>query len=199
MDLLITGRPNVGKTLLMINFVGYLGLREIRAEVLESDGVRRTMRLSLDRARRDLVSLSAPKTTHLQAVTVELPVGRQRTRLVLLDTPGISGQISSTSAERRQTATTLERLMTATLIFHVVDASVVRYGRIPDFDAALAEYGRRHRHRYVMVANKMDRPGSHEGLKELKDHYKALTLVPVSSLTRRGFRDLRLWVVRTLV
>lgn len=185
---------------MMINFAAYLGLREIHIEVSDDEGRCRTQRLSLDRARRDLVSLYAPKTTALQSLMLDLPAGRHRIKLTVLDTPGIAEGISDDPAARHQLACTMERLLTAAVIFHVVDASAVGSRRpeaVGAFDAALMEFGRQ-REAYLVVANKMDKPGSHEGLRLFRDRYKHIPLIPVSSITRRGFRDLKVWMVRTL-
>ncbi len=200
MNLLIIGRPNVGKTLLMINLVAYLGLREIRIDVQDDDGVRRSQRLGLERARRQLVSLEASKTIRIQAVAVDVAAGHQHARVMVLDTPGISLGISPSLDQRRQTALTLEYLLSARMIFHVMDASAVPSHRDqgPEgFDAGLMEFGR-HKPGYLLVANKMDRPGSHEGLRILKDNYRDVTIIPVSSATRRGFRDLKVWILRAI-
>ncbi len=200
MDLIIVGRPNVGKTLLMINFAAYLGLRELRVEVPDEDGVSRTERLSLDKARRQLVSLYAPKTTSVQAVPVDVALGRQRLRVMVLDTPGMTEGIRDQPDERRQTALTLERLMTASLIFHVIDAPAIRTRRqepLGALDTALVEFGRK-MDSYLVVANKMDRPGGHDGLKRFRESHRGVTVVPVSCLTRRGFRELKNWLMRTL-
>lgn len=200
MDLIIVGRPNVGKTLLMINFAAYLGMREIRVQAADAESAARTQRLSLDRARRDLVSLHAPKTTELQCIPVELTLGRQRLATNVIDTPGVTEGVSEVAWERRQTALTLERLMTATVVLHVVDASAVRTRRLEApgaFDSALTTYGNT-MGAYLLVANKMDRPGSNEGLKTLKDRHHGISTIPVSCMTRRGFRDLKVWLMRTL-
>lgn len=197
MELLLVGRPNAGKSLLMINFAAYLGLRDIRVDVTDDDGVRRTQRLSLDRARRDLVSLETPKTTRVQVISVEVVIGRQRLGVNVVDTPGLSPAIATDPTERRQSALILERLMGTALVFHVVDASGVRANGLDPVDQALLQFGAR-RTTFLVVANKMDRPGSHEGLTTLKSRAGGTGVVPVSSHTRRGFRDLRLWMVRTL-
>ena len=197
MDLLLVGRPNAGKTLLMINFAAYLGVRDIRVDVTDDDGVRRTQRLSLQRARRDLVSLETPKTIRVQTVAVDVAVGRQSVGVTVVDTPGLAPAIAADPADRRQAALILERLIGAALVFHVIDASLVRANGLDPLDHALLQYGAR-RATFLVVANKVDRPGSHEGLTTLKVRAGGTTVIPVSSHTRRGFRDLRLWMVRTL-
>lgn len=198
MELLIMGKPNVGKTLLLINFAAYLGLREIRLEVRDSEGLCRTQRFSLERARRDLVSLRAPKTTGIQTLVIDTIIGRQRTSLVAIDTVGVAEGIPGDAMERHQLAVTLERLMTADFIFHVVDASAMGLRRLESpgpFDMALTEFGR-HLSYYLVVANKMDRPGSNDGYRLMKERYRGVPITPVSAVTRRGFRDLKAWMMR---
>jgi len=197
-ELLIMGKPNVGKTLLLINFAAYLGLREIRLEVRDSEGLCRTQRFSLERARRDLVSLRAPKTTGIQTLVIDTIIGRQRTSLVAIDTVGVAEGIPGDAMERHQLAVTLERLMTADFIFHVVDASAMGLRRLESpgpFDMALTEFGR-HLSYYLVVANKMDRPGSNDGYRLMKERYRGVPITPVSAVTRRGFRDLKAWMMR---
>lgn len=200
MELSVVGKPNVGKTLLLINFAAYLGLRELQLEA-EEDGIRRTQRLSLERARRDLVSLYAPKTTHLQRMTLELPLGRQRPVVRAVDTPGISDGISPDPERRHQTALALEQVMVSDLVLHVIDAGAAGTRR-PEaagaFDTALAAWGKT-RSGYCLIANKMDKAGSQDGLRLIKERFRGTALIPVSAVTRRGFRDLKGWAQRMLL
>lgn len=201
MELCIIGKPNVGKTLLLINFAAYLGLREIHLEVADDEGFRRSQRLSLERARRDLVSLYAPKTARVQTIELELPLGRQRSRLTALDTPGIPDGIAETADRRHQVATTLERAMAADLVLHVVDASSAgtRRPEAPGaVDMALAHWGRG-RAGYCLVANKMDKPGSVDGLRLLRSRFNGEVLLAASAVTRRGFRELKAWTQRMVL
>lgn len=200
MELLLIGRPHVGKTLLMINFAAYLGMSDIRVEVQDGDGRQMARRLTLDRARRELVSLSTPKTAQVHSLTVDVTSGRQRAEILLIDTPGVMEGIAPDSRDRHLAAQTIERLMRAALVFHVVDVSRVKsqcQEAGESFDRSLWEFGQR-REGYLVVANKVDRPGSHEGLKFLRDECPGNAIIPVSCITRRGFRDLKMWVTRAI-
>ncbi len=200
MELLIVGKPNVGKTLLMINFAAYLGLRELHLEVSEGDGVRRSQRLTTDRARRDLVSLYAPKTHRMQTLMLDQGLGRQRVPWTVADTMGIAEGIAEEPEIRHQVALTLERLLRADMVLHVLDASSVGLRRMEapgPFDAALAELGQLLKG-YLIIANKMDKPGSHEGLRLIKERYRGVPVTPVSAVTRRGFRDMKNWMARLM-
>ncbi|NMP20836.1 GTPase [Sulfobacillus harzensis] len=201
MELCVIGKPNVGKTLLLINFAAYLGLREIHLEVEDEGGAQRVQRLGLDRARRDLVSLYAPKTTRVQCLHLELPLGRQRPEITAVDTPGIPEGIADDPDRRHQVALAIERAMRAELVVHVLDAGAAgtRRPEAPGlFDAALVEWGRT-RPGYLLVANKMDKPGSQDGLRLIKERFRGGALIPASAITRRGFRDLKGWTQRMLV
>ena len=200
MELLVIGRPHVGKTLLMINFAAYLGMSDIRVEVQDSDGRQMVRRLTLARARRELVSLSTPKTAQVHSLTIEVTSGRQRSEILLVDTPGVLEGIAPDSRDRQLTAQTIGRLMRAAMVFHVVDASRVKsqcQEAGESFDRSLWQFGQR-REGYLLVANKVDRPGSHEGLKFLRDECRGITMIPTSCATRRGFRELKVWVSRAI-
>lgn len=200
MEVVIVGAPNVGKSLLVINFSQYLGVREIQLEEAETEGTEKPRHLTFDRARRDLVSLHTPKTTQIQIVPVQMPVNRQPQRLLLADTPGINDGVAVDPEHRRQIALTLERLLAATVILHVIDASrgnTRRSGFLGAFDTALAEWGRQ-LDRYALVAHKMDRPGSHESVNLLRRQFPDIPIIPVSSVTRRGYRELKLFLLRVL-
>ncbi|MCY0899963.1 MAG: 50S ribosome-binding GTPase [Firmicutes bacterium] len=197
MHLVTIGKPNVGKTLLLINLAAYLGLSEVRLEMPDGEGGQQVKRLSLDRARRDLMSWSAPRTRAIQTAIIETLVGRQRIRLVAIDTPGIHEGIASHPDQRHLVALTLEWLIRAPMIVHVVDVSAVGSQR-PEapgpLDLALAQYGQR-LPGYIVVANKMDKLGSLEGLRAIRDAYHEVPILPVSCITRRGFRDLKQWML----
>lgn len=200
MELCVVGKPNVGKTLLLINMAAYLGVRELHIQVADEDMARRSQRLSLERARRDLVSLYAPKTTSVQTISVDAMFGRQRLNFTAVDTVGVTEGIAEDAQLRHQFAIALERVTTADLVMHVVDASSVGTRRIEasgPFDAALAAWGQI-RPGYLIVANKMDKPGSLDGLRLMKERYRGVAIVPVSAVTRRGFRELKGWIGRSL-
>ncbi|PSR20729.1 MAG: GTP-binding protein HSR1 [Sulfobacillus acidophilus] len=201
MEVVIVGAPNVGKSLFVINFTQYLGSREIQMEESSgASGLPRDRRLSFEKARRDLVSLYSPKTTQIQTMTAHVLINRQPQRLYLLDTPGINDGIAPDAAARWQIARTLERALTATTILHMIDASLVATRRresLGAFDMAMLGWGRQ-LDCYGVIAHKMDRPGSHEGLRILRTQFPDVPIIPVSSITRRGYRELKLFLVRAL-
>ncbi|WP_430626327.1 hypothetical protein [Sulfobacillus thermotolerans] len=80
MDALVIGKPNVGKSLFVLNFASYLGLREIRLDVMSSDDRVSVRRVSLEDAKRKLVSHTAHKTLLPRRVDLVSLLGSLMTR-----------------------------------------------------------------------------------------------------------------------
>ena len=195
------GKPNVGKTLLIINFAAYLGIKEVRLDLRDGGEITgRGQRITLERARRELVSMSAPKTTMLQTLTLDPQIGRHRYTLSVIDTAGIPDEIAESPQTRRQIALTLDGTRYADVVLHVMDASAVHVHRQESpgtFDSALVDFGRL-RQGYAVVMNKLDKPGGEDGYRAVKERFRGVPVLAVSALTRRGFRDLKTWVIRAL-
>lgn len=197
MQALIIGKPNTGKSLFAINFAAYLGLKEMRLEVADGEGRRRRQRLPLDEARLQLVSRLAHKTVHLQPLTVDVAWGRSKRTLTLMDTVGLTDTVHPDPAIRRAMAVTLERLTKADVILHVIDASAVHVRRpqtLGPVDDAIAHcaglWGS-----YAILANKLDVPVAHEGLKWIKERYRTVPIIGISALTHKGFREVKTFVL----
>ncbi|AEJ39819.1 GTP-binding protein HSR1-related protein [Sulfobacillus acidophilus TPY] len=197
MEALIVGRPNVGKTLLALNFAQYVGHRDIRWLTADEGGEPFTRRLWVERARRELVSPSAPKTRRLQTFQVELRDRRHPDPWAFIDTVGLDHQISEDPQVRQQIAMTLERMARSPVVLHVVDAhAVTRY--TPEewgTDDALVAYCRARRG-YTILANKMDKTGADRGYRVLRERYRGLLLISVSAITHQGFRELKQLLTR---
>lgn len=198
MEALVVGKPNVGKSLFVLNFASYLGLREIRLEAVGSDGRVLVRRLSLEDAKRKLVSHNAHKTMAAQGIDVEIASGRTPRRLTLVDTVGISEGIHHMAEIRQAMASTLARLGTADIVLHLIDSSRMGHKTIEApgaVDEEIAAYARQ-LGPYIILANKIDKPGSADALSQLREHYRGTPVIAVSALTRRGFREVKSFVLR---
>lgn len=200
MDALVIGKPNVGKSLFVVNFASYLGLKDLRMEMTDSDGLIRNQRIPLDRARRLLVSHLAHKTITVQSVQLEIAYGKTKRTLTMVDTVGISEGIHDDPEIRRAMSTTLARLEQSDVILHIVDASAVGQHRIESLGAVddeIARYASLIRP-YAILANKMDKTSSIEGFDLIRDRFRGLAVIGISALTRRGFREVKAFVYRHL-
>ncbi len=192
------GRPNAGKSLFVINFAAYLGLKEIRVEALDGDGTARRQRLAIDLARRQLVSHVPYKTMALQTVHIDLMGTKSKHALTLTDTVGITEEIPGELVVRRAIAIVLSRLSLGPMVFHIVDASAVGYSSIETVslvDDGLARYAGSIT-TYAILATKMDKEGAKVGLDRLRERFQGYPIIPISGVTRRGFKDVKSFILR---
>lgn len=201
----IAGRPQAGKTLLLIQFAGYLGMSAVQLLRRTGEGETSRSRWMLSQAKRDLVG-SAPHTTRgAQQVDLEVPAGKQRRVLRVVDTQGLVDEIPADTELRRGMAATLDELFRCSLVLHVVDAAEV--GRPPrereepaapavhPLDLELAEFVSAGR-TYALIANKVDLPWALTGVDTLRRTFPNRKVIPVSALERSGFRELKAFLWR---
>lgn len=200
-DCLVIGRPNVGKTLFILSFAEYAGMRRVAVEVREGDGRTETRPYILAQARRELVSEQAHTTRCLQSVVVEMPAGKGTRRFRLTDTVGLTDHIHQDYEIRRAIAQTLAAVLTARVVLHVVDAALA--GRdgvsraLGEIDYQVARFAEC-RGAYAILANKMDLPDAKTGLPQLLGEFPGRMILPVSALHRRGFREVASFVRRNI-
>lgn len=198
LNALVLGRPNAGKSLFFVNFAAYLGLREIRVEVLDGEGTARRQRFPIELARRQLVSHIAYKTTALQTIQVDLAIAKSTHTLTLTDTVGMTEEISSELLIRRAIAVTLSRLSQGPMVLHLVDASAVGYSSIESVslvDDGIARYAGSIG-TYAILATKMDKDTAKLGLDRLRERFAGYPIIPISGVTRRGFKDVKTFILR---
>ncbi len=174
----LVGRPNVGKTLLLINFAAYLGATEITREGPNS------ARISLEQARRECVSYVAHK--HLAALTAGLTSSKFPHRgMILVDTPGIVDGVAEEAAVRQAIGRGLEELLRAQAILVVVTREL---DDLASLDDALVELASRVAPT-IIVDNKADMHPTNLGVR--RQHFADHPVLPLSAVTRRGFRELK--------
>ena len=201
-DCIIIGKPNVGKTLFAVNFAEYLGATAIAIEVYSHEpGSFTSFSSCIERARRDLVSESPHTTLNLQRVRLRIRVGKGTRDFYLTDSPGISEGIHPDVQVRKAMAQTLRRLRGCDVILHMMDASRAhRPGAIEavtEVDFQIARYAAG-RSAYAIIANKMDLPEAGAGLAFIRSAFAANTIIPVSALRRRGFREVSAFLSRAV-
>ncbi len=166
----------------------------------DGEGGAHHQRLPLERARHQLVSRAPHRTGVAHLIAIELADGKSRRTLTLVDTVGISEGIHDQLMVRRAMADTLDRLSHSHLVLHLVDACAVHTDRVEALGAVddeIVRYASPNRP-YAILANKMDAPGSADGLRLVRDRYRGLPVLGISALTRRGFREVKSFVFRHL-
>lgn len=207
---LIVGKPNAGKTLFLLQFAQFLGLRALTVRRFlpegglpgSPEGARvEPLSLSPQEARRQLVDAQPHKTRELQALVVKIPERKGSRSLVLVDSGGLSEGIHPDPEVRLSQAETIRQLLETRLILHLFDAARVANQADPDalsdVDRQIAAFGGG-KNGYAILANKMDLPAAKAGLREIRRQFPGQTILPVSALTGQGFREVRAFVRRHL-
>ncbi|HLS89593.1 MAG TPA: GTPase domain-containing protein [Sphingobacteriaceae bacterium] len=196
-DALVIGRPNVGKTLFLLNFALYCGVssEELVLRGAAGDGAP-VVPMTAAEARERLVSPHPNETRHLQSIVLELPRRKQRKKVSLWDSTGLTDTIHQAPEVRLAMAETLRALRDAQLILHFLDAALIgEMGEkgIGAVDHQVAAYAPL-RGAYVICANKMDLPQARAGLGVIRRTFPGRRVLPVSALRGTGFREVLAFV-----
>lgn len=195
-DALVIGRPNVGKTLFLLNFAYFCGVRQAQWTTAEAGGGEALQSMELASARDLLVSPHPNETRRLQSVILELPRRKQLKRVSLWDSTGLTDTIHQAPDVRLAMAQTLRALRSAAIVLHLLDAA--RVGE--EGEAAIGAVDRQVsvyaplRAAYVICANKIDLPGARLGLGRIRKAFPAQRVLPVSALRGTGFREVLAFV-----
>ncbi|SHJ54758.1 50S ribosome-binding GTPase [Geosporobacter subterraneus DSM 17957] len=198
---LIVGKPNVGKTLFMLNFAQYLHLETVNIQLIYYNGVIENKSYKITQAKELLSSVSPFKTMCLQVLEADIPMGKGKQRIQVIDSSGLTDGIHMNVEMRRAMAQTLSAIRESDIILHLFDISSLFYDSpdhgISKVDYQLAEFGQS-KNGYVILANKIDLIPNKRPIVELQklfpDHY----VIPISAKTGLGFSEVSTFVRRRL-
>jgi len=202
-QVLIVGRPQVGKTLFLINYAAYLGQQQLKLVRHEADQTVETVVLSPVQARTRLVGEGAPhKTLALQHVAMNFPKAKGSVQIELCDTPGLVDTIPSDEQLRRGMAQAIRRIRQSHMVLHIVDATRLRQpsnvsDEVASIDEEIARFGLS-RGGYVVLVNKIDLPGAQDAPRRARALFPGHLIIGVSALTSRGFKEVTRVVRRYL-
>lgn len=187
---LVLGKPNVGKTLFSLRFAFFLGAEAVRLARAGEEA----HWTSVEAAVRELVSDRPHQTLDLQRLSLEIRGRKGTRRLELVDTGGLTDEIPPAPEVRQVQVETLGLLLKGGLLLHMVDASAVGRPGLPEapgeVDLQLYHLGRA-RGGYLLLANKMDREGAADGLREARRRFPGVPLIPISARTGLGFKEVK--------
>ena len=199
-ECLVIGRPNVGKSLFVINFAEYLGFENIEVKISFPNGFSTVNQYSIPQARQELTGLGPHKTRCLQAIHLNIPARKGYKRVKITDTTGLMDTIHQDMEIRKAIAQTLGAIRQADIIIHMIDAHNPYATSTPallgEVDYQVAQFAQL-RGRYCILANKMDLPGAREGLAQILQKLPGQYTVPISALHKRGFKEVRSFVLRS--
>lgn len=200
---IVLGKPNVGKTLLVLRLADYMKVKDVDITFVDPGGVRYSKKYPVDIAIRELVGALPHQTKCLQSLSLEFKAGKGKKAVELMDTTGLTQQIHDDPLTRKAMAQTLSAIRSAEIIIHVIDAHLLGSAdALPDpaegdLDMQLAAFAGP-RGGYCVVANKMDLPGAKRGLARIRRLFTGYKVLPVSAATREGLKEVKRHVLRNL-
>ncbi len=197
---LIIGKPNVGKTCFTLSFAEYLGLKEVKMTIKQPAGYQATQTFAINDAREELISIEPNKTRSLHSIDLNLPMGKGKGRLTLIDSCGLSDGIHPDYEVRKAMAQTIRQIKESEVILHIIDLSrLFRDGKmqIPIIDDMVMKYVQSPQ-AYAILANKIDLESSQKGLIFVRNELKKVLVIPISALYHLGFKEVKSFVWRNL-
>ena len=198
---LIVGKPNVGKTLFMLNFAQFLHMETVNIQLIYPNGVIENTSYSIPRAKELLSSVSPYKTICLQVLEADVPMGKGKQRIQVIDSSGLTDGIHMNVDTRRAMAQTLSAIRESDIILHIFDISSLFYDHpsygISKVDYQLAEFGRI-KNDYIILANKVDLIPNKGPVVQLQKQFPDHNVIPISAKTGTGFGEVRAFVRRRL-
>lgn len=196
---LVIGKTNVGKSVFVLHFARYMGMSHVDVISQDPEGNRQVRSYAVEVAVRDLSGAAPHQTRCLQSITLELPAGKGRRMLEIVDTSGLMDGIHADAAIRRSMAQTLANVRDANVILHMVDASqAANKGAVEavgEVDYQVAQFAQM-RGGYAILANKMDLPAAAAGLSIIRREFVGHPVLPISALHSQGFKDVKRFVLQ---
>ena len=197
----IIGKTNVGKTLFLINFAEYLGVKSFDIEFITNEGYKTSEKVYPKTAISRLVDENSHKTRCIQAIALNIPMGKGKKRIKIIDTTGFIDGIHPDVEIRKAISQTLATIRDSEIILHIIDACAAKNKDLPssmgEVDYQIAQFAQLKRG-YAILANKMDLPGAEEGFIKIKQEFSGNVIFPVSALCKRGFREVRIFVAHNI-
>lgn len=198
---LIVGKPNVGKTLFMLNFAQFLHLETVNLQLIYPSGLVENTSYSIPRAKELLSSVSPYKTICLQILEADIPMGKGKQRVQVIDSSGLTDGIHMNVETRRAMAQTLSAIRESNIVLHMLDISSMFYDHpahsISKVDYQLAEFGKL-KDGYAILANKVDLLPNKRPIVQLQKQFPEHLVIPISAKTSSGFSEVKTFVRRRL-
>lgn len=197
---IIVGKPNVGKTSFFLTLAEYLGIDQCQVEITDIHGKTTTRNISISFAKKYLVSMNPFKTRGIYKIKLNIPVYKGYEELVLVDTAGLTDGINEIEEIRKSMAQTLKQLSRSNIILHMLDGQYVYHKKeegIREIDYQINEFGSQ-QGPYCILVNKMDKANSEKGLDIVRQTFKHNYIIPISTINKAGFKEVRNFVGRNL-
>ncbi len=191
----------MGKTLFLINFAEYLGVKSFNIEFVNNTGSKTSEKIIPQTAVSYLVDKNPHKTRCLQSIIINVPVGKGKKKIKIVDTSGFIDGIHPNIEIRKAISQTLTTVRDSDIILHIIDASAVKNKDLPssmgEVDYQIAQFAQLKKS-YAILANKMDLPGANEGFEKIKQEFSGNLIFPISALHKTGFKEVKIFVMHNI-
>ena len=191
LQLAVVGAPKTGKTSLCINFAEYLGATNLCYTENGLLGRGRGV-ISVRQARKLMVHPGSRSNGVMRSFAVNLP-GDSLRRVVLVDTVSLKEQKPLPRRERPKLLLTLQALQEADAVLYLIDLSCsdpVLLHFAMEAGIRLMKYCRNAAKPFITLGTKCDLLPAAGGF-SADPIFPGGKVIPVSSLDRRGFAELR--------
>lgn len=197
---LLVGKPNVGKTSFFLNFASYLGVYKCELTFKDAEGRIIHKEYSIELAKKYLISQTPFKTKDICEINLSIPIYKGFQSFKLLDSSGLIDGISDNEDIRSSMTATIKALEETNIILHIIDASSIFMREINSISLIDDQINRycKSKSSYCILSNKMDLEGSKKGYELLKNKYYDSYIIPISSVSGIGFKEVRMFVGRNL-
>lgn len=198
---LIIGKPNAGKTLFMLNFAQYIGLKHVEIKFIQRDRKTNVKNFTIEEAKQLLSSSSPYKTTCLQSIDISIPILKGKKEIEIVDSSGLIDGIHKNIQVRKAMAQTLGEINESDMILHMIDLTKIDPNNIAssmgEVDYQLAQYGHT-KEGYIMLGNKIDLFEKKTPIIMLQKKFPNQYIIAISALTKKGFSEVKSFVQRRL-
>lgn len=185
----------------LINFAEYLGVKYLDLKFRDFDGKTKNKKINCKKAKTFLVSNKFHETRCIQSIFLNVPLGKGKKKIELIDTAGLIDSIHPDINVRKAISQTLAMIRKANIILHIMDASVIYKKDLPnaigEVDYQIAQFAQL-KNGYVILANKIDLPEAKVGVKNIRDEFKGNLVIPISALYKKGFKEVKTFVVHNI-
>lgn len=195
MKILIVGKPNVGKTLFIIQMVKKYKVDNLTYTFIHHNGHRYKKRLSLEEGIKLLVSNKANHTLNIHDFSIPIKKGKGKVEISLMDTCGILPIIHHLDHIREGMAQTLQQFKQANAIFHMIDSSSYVSDNL--IDQEIYEFGLQQSN-YLILANKIDLDSGQWSIPRIRNDYSKAIVLPVSAKNGEGLEEVMRYVNRLI-
>jgi len=195
LKILIVGKPNVGKTLFVLQMAKMYKVENLVCTIVHHNGQRYKKKINIQEGFMKLVSDKANHTLNIHEFVLPVKKGKGKVEICLLDSCGILPIIHHQDQVREGIAQTLQHFKQASAMFHIVDSS--NYITDNLIDQEIYEFGLQ-QNNYLILANKIDIDSGQLTIPRIKSDFTKAIVVPISAKTNEGLEEVMKYVSRLI-